>query len=217
MEKKSETERFHLKNPFLNTQQMISSEVHFSESSPDATLLVWILHNESTRIILNMQHLGTNTSWAATFTCLSSPNFKHTSVAPSEDNLKWQRETAKRPHARRLDSCSVFGTYLTHGKKGCELLKHWFALLMRTHRRNANRGHLASLSASRKSNSVFIGSFCHMSLCCHVCSRMETSSKPINQRNAGEEVCGEERIAPTIIPPNLSMVLAGTRVNNKHQ
>lgn len=52
---------------------------------------------------------------------------------------------------------------------------------------------------------VFIRSFPHTSLCCQVCSRMETSSKPINRRNVGEEVRREERIAPNIIiPPNLS-------------
>ena len=40
---------------------------------------------------------------------------------------------------------------------------------------------------------------------------METPSKPINHRNVGEEVHGEERIAPDIItPPNLSSVLAET-------
>lgn len=37
---------------------------------------------------------------------------------------------------------------------------------------------------------LFIPSFSHTSLCCHVCSRMETSSKPINHRNVGEEVHG---------------------------
>lgn len=52
-----------------------------------------------------------------------------------------------------------------------------------------------------------------MSLCCHVCSRMETSSKPINQRNARVE-----RIAPNIIvPPNLSLASAETHVKNKHR